>query len=411
MPKRVKNLTAVEVSRIKKPGRHAVGTVAGLLMVVKPSGTRSWVLRTKVGNKRRSIGLGGYPDVTLAMAHEKARNIKEIVESGLDPVEEKRKRRDVLKKEQMQYMTFAEAAQRCHRKKTAEFSNDKHVKDWISSIERYVNPRIGTMPVSDIDLPEILSVLKPIWTEKTETASRVRQRIEQVLNWATVSGYRTGENPARWAGNLSEILPKPSKIRKEKHFKSMPYQDVAAFMVELRNRSAMTARALEWIILTACRSSEARGATWDEIDLKNKIWTIPAERMKMDREHRVPLCDDAVKLLQNLPRFEGSNYLFTAARGGQLSDMSISMLCRRMKVDAVPHGFRSTFKTWATEMTSFPDLISEMALAHKVGNEVREAYARGDLLDKRRKLMDAWGRFLNQVQAEADNVTPIRDAG
>jgi integrase len=411
MPKRVKNLTAVEVSRIKKPGRHAVGTVAGLLMVVKPSGTRSWVLRTKVGNKRRSIGLGGYPDVTLAMAHEKARNIKEIVESGLDPVEEKRKRRDVLKKEQMQYMTFAEAAQRCHRKKTAEFSNDKHVKDWISSIERYVTPRIGTMPVSDIDLPEILSVLKPIWTEKTETASRVRQRIEQVLNWATVSGYRTGENPARWAGNLSEILPKPSKIRKEKHFKSMPYQDVAAFMVELRNRPAMTARALEWIILTACRSSEARGATWDEIDLKNKIWTIPADRMKMDREHRVPLCDDAVKLLQKLPRFEGSNCLFTAARGGQLSDMSISMLCRRMKIDAVPHGFRSTFKTWATEMTSFPDLISEMALAHKVGNEVREAYARGDLLDKRRKLMDAWGRFLNQIQAEADNVTPIRDVG
>jgi integrase len=415
MPKKVKDFSAIEIRRdLKDAGRHAVGHVPGLQFVISPSGSRSWVLRTKVGIKRRSIGLGGYPAVTLATAIEKARNIKEIVESGIDPIEEKRKRKAALKKEQLQYLSFADAAQRCHRKKSAEFRNDKHVKDWIRSIERYVNPHIGNMPVSEIDLPEILTVLKPIWAEKTETATRVRQRIEQVLSWATVSGYRTGENPARWDGNLAEILPKPSKIRKEQHFKSMPYQDVAAFMVELRKRPAMAARALEWIILTACRSSEARGATWDEIDLKNRVWIIPADRMKMDREHRVPLCDDAVKLLQNLPRFEGSNYLFTAARGGQLSDMSISMLCRRMKVDAVPHGFRSTFKTWATEQTAFPDLLSEMALAHKVGNAVREAYARGDLLDKRRKLMDEWSKYINKVPADADtadNVTPIRRAG
>jgi len=410
MPKKVKNLTAIEVSRINRPGRHAVGTVPGLQLVVKASGTKSWMLRTKMGNLRRSIGLGGYPAVTLAMAHEKARNIKEIVESGLDPIEEKRKRRDALIKDQMKRMTFADAARRCHRKKTAEFKNDKHIKDWIASIERYVNPTIGDLLVSEIDLPEILSVLKPIWTEKTETATRVRQRIEQILNWATVSGYRTGENPARWVGNLSEILPKPSKVRNEKHFKSLPYQEVGAFMIELRERAAMTARALEWILLTACRSSEARGATWDEIDMKSRIWTIPAGRMKMKKEHQVPLCDDAVKLLERLPRFEGSNYLFTAARGGMLSDMSLSMLCRRMKVEAVPHGFRSTFKTWCTEQTAFPDMLSEIALAHKVGDAVRDAYARGDLLDKRRKLMDSWQDFLNHVPAEADNVTPIRMA-
>jgi integrase len=408
MPKKVKDLKAIEVSRITTPGRHAVGTVPGLQLVVSPSGSRSWMLRTVVGIRRRSIGLGGYPEVTLATAWEKARAVKEIIESGLDPVEEKRKKKDALKKEQIQYLSFADAALRCHRKKAAEFNNDKHVKDWISSLERYTFPLIGNMPVSDIDVPAILSVLKPIWADKTETASRVRQRVEQVLNWATVSGYRTGENPARWAGNLAEILPKPSKIRKEQHFKSMPYQCMGSFMVELKKRPAMTARALEWIILTACRSSEARGAKWDEVDMENRIWSIPAERMKMDREHRVPLCNDAIKLLKNLPRFEGSVLLFTAPRGGPLSDMSISMLCRRMKIDAVPHGFRATFKTWATEQTAFPDLLSEMALAHKVGNDVREAYARGDLLDKRRKLMEAWSRFLNQVKVESDNITPIR---
>ena len=411
MPKKVKNLTAIEVARINKPGRHAVGTIPGLQLVVKASGAKSWMYRTKIGNLRRSIGLGGYPATTLAMAHEKARNIKSIIESGIDPIEEKRKHRDALVKDQMKRMTFAEAARQCHRKKTAEFRNDKHVSDWISSIERYVNPTIGNLPVSDIGLPEILTVLKPIWTEKTETATRVRQRIEQILNWSTVSGYRTGENPARWVGNLSEILPKPSKVRKGNHFKSMPYQEINAFMVDLRKRTAMTARALEWIILTACRSSEARGATWDEIDMQSRVWTIPAGRMKMNKEHRVPLCDDVAKLLERLPRFEGSDYLFTAPRGGMLSDMSVSMLCRRMKVDAVPHGFRATFKTWCTEQTAFPDMLSEIALAHKVGDAVREAYARGDLLDKRRKLMDSWQDFLNHAPADAaGNVTPIRKA-
>jgi integrase len=412
MPKKVKKKAHIEIERITTPGRHAVGGPAGLLLVVKPTGARSWMFRTKVGIKRRSIGLGGYPDVPLKDARKKAKELKEKIQAGIDPVEEKRKDRDALIKEQTRFMTFEEAARRCHRKKAAELKNDKHIRDWISSLERHVIPTIGNISVSEIGLPEVLAVLKPIWSEKTETASRIRQRIEQILNWATVSGYRTGENPARWAGNISEILPKPSKVSKRVHFKALPYEQMGSFMVELRKRPAMTARALEWIILTACRSAEARGATWDEIDLKQRIWTIPADRMKMDREHRVPLCDDATNLLKNLPRFEGSNYLFTAARGGMLSDMSISMLCRRMKVEAVPHGFRSTFKDWATETTSFPDLVSEMCLAHKVGSAVREAYARGDLLEKRRKLINAWAEYINKVPAadNADNVTPIRKA-
>jgi integrase len=409
MPKKAKELTAIEVKRLTKAGRHAVGAISGLLMVVKDTGTKSWIIRTMVGDKRRSIGLGPYPEVSLSIAHEKARAIKGLIEKGIDPIAERRARKVALKKKSMQTLSFSESAKQCHKKKALEFTNAKHIDDWISSIKRYANPIIGDLPVSEIDLPEILAVLKPIWTEKTDTANRLRRRIEQVLNWATVSGYREGDNPARWAGHLSEILPKPNKIKKKTHFKALPWNEIGAFMVELRKRPAMTARALEWIIRTACRSGEVRGATWAEIDLKNKVWIIPAERMKMKQEHRVPLCKDAIKILENLPRFKGSNYLFTAARGGPLSDMSISMLCRRMEVEAVPHGFRSTFKDWCSETTSFPDMVSEMALAHGISNEVQAAYRRGDLFEKRRRLMDAWMDFCNTVQSEAgDNVLQIR---
>ena len=402
-------MTAIEVKRLTKAGRHAVGTVSGLLLVVKPSGARSWMIRTMVGEKRKSIGLGAYPEVSLSIAHEKARVVKALIEKGIDPIAEKKARKVALKKKSMQTVSFSEAARQCHKKKALEFTNAKHIDDWISSINRYADPVVGHLPVSEIDLPEILAILKPIWTEKTDTANRLRLRIEQVLNWATVSGYRQGENPARWKGHLSEILPKPNKIKKKTHFKALPWNEIGAFMVELRKRPAMAARALEWIIFTVCRSSEVRGATWNEIDLLNKVWIIPAERMKMKQEHRVPLCQDAVKLLENIPRFKGSNYLFTAPRGGPLSDMSISMLCRRMKVEAVPHGFRSTFKDWCSETTSFPDMVSEMALAHSVGNEVEKAYRRGDLFDKRMRLMGVWSEYVNTVHVDAgENVTPIR---
>ncbi|MBA3009731.1 MAG: integrase arm-type DNA-binding domain-containing protein [Proteobacteria bacterium] len=409
MPKKAKDMTAIEVKRLTKAGRHAVGTVSGLLLVVSPSGARSWMVRTMVGDKRKSIGLGAYPENSLSLAQQKARVVKDLIEKGIDPIAEKKARKVALKKKSMQTLSFSEAARQCHKKKALEFTNAKHIDDWISSIKRYADPVIGDLPVSEIDLPEVLSILKPIWTEKTDTANRLRLRIEQVLNWATVSGYRTGENPARWAGHLSEILPKPNKVKKKTHFKALPYKEVGVFMVELRKRTAMTARALEWIILTACRSGEVRGAVWEEINMKDKVWTIPAERMKMKQEHRVPLCVDAIKLLESLPRFEGSPYLFTAARGGPLSDMSISMLCRRMKVEAVPHGFRSTFKDWCSETTSFPDMVSEMALAHGISNEVQAAYRRGDLFDKRRRLMDMWAEYVNTVQVDAgENVTSIR---
>lgn len=400
MPKKAKELSALEVKRLTTPGRHATGNVAGLLLVVKESGAKSWILRTVIAGKRRNIGLGGYPEISLAQAREKARNIKDQIEQGIDPVEQKRATRRALAKQQTEKMTFSKAAQLCHEKKSSEFSNEKHKKDWIRSIETYANPVIGDMPIDEIELPHILKIFEPIWQERTETATRLRQRVETVLTWATVAGHRTGDNPARWKGHLEAILPKPTKIKKTSHFKALPWQEIGAFMQELRNRDGMGARALEFIVLTAKRSGEVRLATWEEIDFENKAWSIPGERMKNGKPHTVPLTDDAIKLLKALPRFEGSPYVFPAARGGPLSDMTISAVCKRMKVDAVPHGFRSTFRDWAAENTSFPREVCEQALAHTIENKVEAAYRRGDLFEKRRRLKDAWASFCNKVQKD-----------
>src|SRR6056297_78362 len=262
MPKKVKELSAMDIKRMTTPGRHAVGYIPGLILVVKPSGSKSWILRTVIGEKRRSIGLGGYPEVSLADAREKAREAKKLIEQGIDPVEQKHSQRLALVKSQTEALTFSEAARLCHEKKQSEFKNEKHSRQWISTSERYAIPVIGDLPVSEIDLPHILAVLEPIWSEKTETASRLRQRIEHVLTWATVSGYRSGDNPARWRGHLDAVLPKPSKVKKKNHFAALPWQQIGAFLKNLRQRKGTAARCLEFIILTACRSGEARLATW-----------------------------------------------------------------------------------------------------------------------------------------------------
>lgn len=307
MPKKVNELSAVEIRRLSKPGRYAVGGVAGLLLSIKETGAKSWVLRTMVGGKRRNIGLGGFPDVSIAVAREKARQMKEKIAEGVDPVVERQARKARMISAQAKKLTFAEAARLYHEKKVLELRNEKHKKDWISSLERHAMPIIGAIPVSDIEFTHILKILDPIWAEKTETATRVRQRLEAVLTWATVSGYRSGENPARWRGHLEAVLPKPSKLKSESHFPALPWQEIGAFMADLRKRNGSGPRCLEFIILTAVRSGEARLATWNEIDFKSGIWTIPAERMKARKEHRVPLCDDALSLLNNLPRLEGND--------------------------------------------------------------------------------------------------------
>ena len=393
MPKKAKELKAIQVNRLSKPGLYAVGGVAGLQMQIKPSGARSWILRAQIGRKRRDIGLGGFPDVTLAAARERAREIREQIRLGIDPVEARKAVRAALIADQVRQLTFSEAASQCHSTKIPEFNNAKHASDWINSITRYAVPIIGKIPIAQVELAHVVKVLEPIWLTKTETATRVRQRIESVLAWANVSGYRAGDNPARWKGNLEYALPKPSKVRRRTHFSALPWQEIDTFMIALRDREGMAARALEFLILTAARSGEVRLATWDEIDLDRKVWTIPADRMKAGKAHRIPLSDQAVRILEDLPRFEGSPYLFTSPRGGVLSDMSISSVCRRMEVDVVPHGFRSTFKDWARSSTSYADEVSELALAHVSSDATRAAYARDELLPKRTRLMRDWAKY------------------
>lgn len=395
-PKHAQELTAMAVKKASKPGYHYVGGVPGLILQVAETGSKSWILRTTVGNKRREIGLGGYPEISLKAAREAARAARAQIRDGIDPVAERKAARAALIAAQGKTITFKAAAYRCHSAKSAEFRNDKHRKDWISSLERYAFPVIENLPVSDIELPHIMQVLEPIWTTKTETATRLRQRIESVLTWATVSGFRQGENPARWDGNLKEVLPAPSKIAKTKHYPAVHWRDMGSFMADLRKREGMGARALEFAILTAARSGEVRGMTWDEVDFQSRIWTVPAERIKAGKQHKVPLSPDALSILKNLPRFEGTPYVFPALRGGKLSDMALSAVVRRMGIDAVPHGFRSTFKDWARSCTSYPDEVSELTLAHVSTDATRAAYARDELLPKRKKLMNDWAKFCNK---------------
>lgn len=395
MPKIAREMSPIEVRRLNTPGYHAVGGVSGLLLQVTRTGGRSWILRFRIGDKRRDLGLGPFPDVTLAQAREKARAARELIAQGLDPVESRREVVADMVAKQAKTLTFDEATKKFMSKKGNEFRNRKHAAQWTRTLETYAGPVIGSLSVSQIELAHIVSVLDPIWTTKTETATRLRGRIEAVLNWATVSGYRTGPNPAQWRGNLDALLAKPGKLKNVQHHRALAIADTPAFLEELRKREGMSARALEFIILTATRSGEVRGAKWPEIDLEAEIWTVPAARMKAGREHLVPLSVDALELLKGLPRHEGCAFVFASPRLGQLSDMSISAVMRRMEVDAVPHGFRSTFRDWCSECTNYPHEVAEMALAHTIPNAVERAYRRGNLLEKRRSLMNDWCRFLN----------------
>ncbi len=404
MPKKAKELSAMEVKRITRKGLHAVGGVAGLLLQVRPSGTRSWILRVLIGSKRRDIGLGGYPDVSLALARKSAIEVRGKIKDGIDPIEEKQANKIRLITEQAALINFDEAARRCLAKKSLEFKNKKHTAQWGKTLETYAFPVIGNLPVSKIELTHIIKILEPIWLEKTETATRVRLRIENVLDWAAVRGYRTGENPARWKGHLDNIFPKPSKVAKVVHHKALPREELGAFMQNLKRREGIAARALEFLILTATRSGEVRHAVWPEIDLTSRLWVIPAERMKAGKEHRVPLSNEAIKLLKNLPTIEGEEHLFPAPRGGALSDTALSAVVKRMKVQAVPHGFRSTFRGWCAEETNFPHEVAEMALAHTISNQSEAAYNRTDLLPKRTPLMEQWAKFCNTVKAQGDVV-------
>lgn len=410
MPKKVKELRALGVKRkAQQPGFHAVGGVAGLHLLTRAneSGgfTASWILRATVGKRRRDFGLGGYPDVTLEQARQGARDFRDSISAGRDPLAEINAAKEEMLAVEARRLTFEDAAMQCHAARSQEFKSARHQTNWFRSLEIYAIPKLGDLPVSQIVAPQIVSVLEPIWAEKTDTAKRVRQRIETVLSWATVGGYREGLNPARWQGNLDQLLAKPSKISKVVHYRALPWQEVGEFMSGLRKREGMGARALEFAILTAARSGEVRYSTWDEIDLKAKLWTISADRMKVSKPHRVPLSQAATDLLEALPR--ASQYVFPNGKGGVLSDMSLSSVTRRMGVDAVPHGFRSTFKDWARVNTAYPDEVSELALAHVNDDATRAAYARDELLPKRAKMMQAWAEYLYVVYRKKNGVVSI----
>lgn len=401
MPRKVREVSAIEVSRLAVPGLHFVGAVAGLALQVQPSGARSWVLRFSVAGKRREMGLGGFPDVTLADARRRAREEREKADKGVDPIAERKAAANNLRADLAKAVTFKTAALAYIEAHEPSWRNAKHGEQWRNTLES-TYPTIGGLQVRDVALPHVLAVLQPIWRTKTETASRLRGRIESVLDWATARGYREGLNPARWKGHLDHLLPSPRRIMKTGHHAALPVGEVGAFMKRLRAQQGTGARALEFVILTAARSGEVRGAKWAEIDLDAATWTVPAERMKAHKEHRVPLSAVAVALLRSLPRIAGVDLVFPAPRGGLLSDMALVAVTRRMEVEAVPHGFRSTFRDWCSERTNYPREVAEMALAHAIGNAVEAAYRRGDLLEKRRLMMDDWAKFLALQELKGD---------
>ncbi len=376
-----------------------------------------------MGGKRREIGLGGYPGVTLAQARDRARDAKDKIRQGVDPVEGRKAARAALVAARSRALTFAEATERFLAIKLEGMQNKKNRDQWRNTLKTYAMPELGKMAVQDIAVQDVLRMLEPIWQKTTVTAKRVRTRTEAVLTWATVAGYRTGDNPARWAGNLKELLPSPSKLAKPRNQPAVQINDAPRWFAALRAREGIGSRCLEFVALTAARSGEARGATWEEIDLEAGLWIIPAARMKMDRKHTVPLSPETLALLQALPRFADNPLVFPAPRGGTLSDMTLSGTMKRIhaaelaagrpgyldrvsKSPAVPHGLRSTFRDWVAERTHFPGDMAEMALAHKIPNASEASYRRQQMVEKRRAMMTAWSDFLNGEPTRSTMIDP-----
>ncbi|WP_035881614.1 tyrosine-type recombinase/integrase [Cupriavidus metallidurans] len=400
MPKIAKELSPLAVSRLSEPGMHPVGKVAGLYLQISKAGSRSWILRATVGSHRREIGLGPYPSVSLKDAHAKATAERDKIKAGIDPVLERLESESRLKASQALEMSFADAAGKYIESKSAEWKNRKHGAQWRTTLDTYAIPTLGRMLLRHITRDHVLAVLEPIWKTKTETASRLRGRIENILDWGRVKGYREGENPAAWRGNLDKLLSRPSKTKKTRNHPALPIKRMGDFMVDLRRIDSFGARCLEFAILTAARSIEVRGARWSEIDFDTAVWSVPGERMKAGKEHRVPLPQAAQDLLRGLPRMKDCDLIFPSPRGKVLSDMALLAITRRMKLEAVPHGFRSTFRDWAGEYTNYPRELAEVALAHLKGDETEAAYWRSDVLERRRRMMGDWAAFIAKPMPE-----------
>jgi integrase len=402
-----KPLSAASVAKLTKPGRYAVGDGVYLQITEWHNKTsRAWLLRFQLNGRARHMGLGPYELVTLAEARAKARDARRLLLDKIDPIEARRTQHRERLLETARGKTFRECAEGYIASHEAGWRDPRSHNQWVRSLTSYVYPRLGDLPIGAIDTALVLAALEPIWKIKPETASRVRGRIESVLDWAKARGYRDGENPARWRGHLDHLLPARNKVRRVEHFAALSYAELPALMAKLHTQPVLPARALEFLILTAARTNEVLGARWDEID--GNMWTVPGERMKAGKPHRVPLSDRVVEILASLPR-EGE-FIFVGARTSAVSNPhQLKRVLQRTGYDDITvHGFRSTFRDWAAETTAYPNHVVEQALAHAIGNGVEAAYRRGDLFEKRRRLMDDWARFCSSSTARSSEVVTLR---
>lgn len=399
MPKTTHRLTAVSVTNITKRGLHADG--AGLYLKVGPTGAKSWVFRFMQSGKPRYLGLGSALTVKLAEARGLAGKARQQLQQGLDPIQARKQAVAAARAATANSVSFEQFAEGVVDNLEAGWKNAKHKQQWRNTLKTYVYPKLGRRPVASITTDDVLNVLKPIWTKRPETASRVRGRIETILDAASALGARSGENPARWRGNLKHLLPKQGKLKRGHHH-ALPWSELPAFMQRLRALTSISARALEWTILTVARTCETTGAMRTEANKKAKVWVVPPERMKAEREHRVPLTPRSIEILEEMEQL-GSEWIFPGASlHGPLSSAAMAECLKGLDVNATVHGFRSTFRDWIGEATSFPEVIAEAALAHVIGDKTEQAYRRGDALERRRKMMAAWERYcLGKTKAVA----------
>jgi integrase len=412
MARAIEKLTALKVDKEKRPGMYGDG--GGLYLRVTEDGAKNWVFRFMLNGRARWMGMGPLHTVGLAEARKRAAEHRLRRHDGVDPIEARRAERLQARLDAAKAVTFKECAEGYIKAHRAGWRNGKHAAQWEATLGTYAEPIIGNLSVQAIDTTLVLKVLEPIWTAKPETAGRVRGRIEVILDWAKVRGYRQGENPARWRGHLDKLLPAHSKVRKVEHHAALPYNELPGFLIGLRAQESISARALEFTILTAARTGEVIGVRWSEIDLINKTWTVPAGRMKAGREHRIPLSPRALAILEDVQehRHADDGFVFPGGKPGKpLSNMAFLMLLRRMdRDDLTAHGFRSSFRDWAAERTNFPAEVAEMALAHTVSDKTVAAYNRSDLFDRRRRLMQQWATFCTSppLQERESNIAPIR---
>ena len=405
----IHRLSALKVTSLKKPGYYADG--GSLYLRIAPGGSKGWIFRFTLASRKRDAGLGAFPAVSLVRAREEAQRCRQLVAQGTDPIEARKGALAAARIASEKAMSFEQCAKAFIASHEAGWRSEIHRRQWRKSLATHAFPVIGALPVHAIDIGLVLKVLEPLWKEKPETASRVRQRIERVLNWAKVRGYREGENPAVWRGHLDQLLPAKRKVRQVAHHPAMPYREIGTLMAKLRSEANLSGRALEFLILTATRMGEALGARWDEVDLGQRMWTIPASRMKASREHRVPLSARAIAILNEMAEIRHNEFVFPGAKQGRPLTRNVPVRLLQRLADrgsaTTPHGFRSSFREWAAEATDFPREAAELALAHAVGDSVERAYQRGDLLEKRRRVMEAWATYCAR-KPDTAKVIPIK---